>query len=102
MKEPVVKNMLKGLYFQFTVGVLPLYAVAFVGYWAYGSDASAYLLDSVSGPHWVKTAANIAAFLQTVIALHVSLVHFVPFLVGICSSFTIFCLHFWPQSWMHL
>ncbi|KAL1809009.1 hypothetical protein ACET3Z_025999 [Daucus carota] len=71
VREPVVKNMLKGLYFQFTVGVLPLYAVAFVGYWAYGSSSSAYLLNNVSGPDWVKTAANIAAFLQTVIALHI-------------------------------
>lgn len=71
MKEPVVENMMKGLYFQFTVGVLPLYAVAFMGYWAYGSNASAYLLNSVSGPVWVKTFANLSAFLQTVIALHV-------------------------------
>ncbi|KAL1809010.1 hypothetical protein DCAR_0728533 [Daucus carota subsp. sativus] len=71
VREPVVKNMMKGLYFQFIIGVLPLYAVAFVGYWAYGSDASAYLLNSVSGPDWVKTVANVAAFLQTAIALHI-------------------------------
>lgn len=63
---------MKALYFQFTVGVVPLYAVAFMGYWAYGNETSAYLLSSVSGPVWVKTFANISAFLQTVIALHVS------------------------------
>lgn len=68
--------MMKGLYFQFIIGVFPLYVVAFVGYWAYGSDASAYLLDSISGPDWVKTVANVAAFLQTAITLHVSLTHF--------------------------
>ncbi|KAL4575045.1 hypothetical protein LXL04_021885 [Taraxacum kok-saghyz] len=71
VKQPVVGNMMKALYFQFTVGVVPLYAVAFMGYWAYGNEASAYLLNSVSGPVWVKTFANISAFLQTVIALHI-------------------------------
>lgn len=71
VKQPVVQNMKKGLYFQFTVGGLPMYAVIFIGYWAYGSSTSSYLLNSVSGPVWVKTIANLAAFLQTVIALHI-------------------------------
>ncbi|XP_073119321.1 proline transporter 1-like [Henckelia pumila] len=71
VRQPVVKNMMKALYFQFTVGVLPMYAVTFMGYWAYGSGTSTYLLNSVSGPVWVKTLANISAFLQTVIALHI-------------------------------
>lgn len=66
--------MMKALYFQFTAGVLPLYAVVFMGYWAYGSVTSAYLLNSVSGPFWVKAMANTAAFLQTVISLHVSII----------------------------
>ncbi|KAM7271591.1 hypothetical protein ACFE04_030805 [Oxalis oulophora] len=71
IKQPVVKNMMKALYFQFTVGVLPMYAVTFAGYWAYGSSTSTYLLNSVHGPVWVKTFGNITAFLQTVIALHI-------------------------------
>ncbi|XP_020571226.1 probable proline transporter 2 [Phalaenopsis equestris] len=71
IKEPAIKNMEKALWFQFTVGCLPLYAVTFMGYWAYGSSTSPYLLNSVHGPIWVKTVASIAAFLQTVIALHV-------------------------------
>ncbi|XP_021296067.1 proline transporter 1-like [Herrania umbratica] len=71
VREPAVKNMLKALYFQFTMGVLPMYAVTFIGYWAYGSSTSTYLLNSVSGPVWVKAAANISAFLQSVIALHI-------------------------------
>uniref|UniRef100_A0A6N2NIV0 Amino acid transporter transmembrane domain-containing protein n=2 Tax=Salix viminalis TaxID=40686 RepID=A0A6N2NIV0_SALVM len=70
IKQPVVSNMMKSLYFQFTAGVLPMYAVTFIGYWAYGSSTSTYLLSSVNGPVWVKALANIAAFLQTVIALH--------------------------------
>ncbi|XP_022747543.1 proline transporter 2-like [Durio zibethinus] len=71
VRQPAVKNMLKALYFQFTVGVVPMYAVTFIGYWAYGSSTSTYLLNSVSGPVWVKAAANISAFLQSVIALHI-------------------------------
>ncbi|KAL6526825.1 Proline transporter 1 [Orobanche gracilis] len=71
VRQPVVKNMMKALYFQFTIGVLPMYAVTFIGYWAYGSSTSAYLLNNVNGPVWLKTVANISAFLQTVIALHI-------------------------------
>ncbi|KAG6436569.1 hypothetical protein SASPL_101470 [Salvia splendens] len=43
----------------------------FIGYWAYGSEASAYLLHNVHGPVWLKATANIAAFLHTIIALHI-------------------------------
>ncbi|KAK7320632.1 hypothetical protein VNO77_30282 [Canavalia gladiata] len=71
IRQPVVKNMMKALYFQFTVGVLPLYLVTFAGYWAYGSSTATYLLSDVNGPIWVKAMANIAAFLQSVIALHI-------------------------------
>lgn len=71
IRQPVVENMMKALYFQFSVGVLPMFAVTFVGYWAYGNSSSSYLLNNVSGPVWMKAAANISAFLQSVIALHV-------------------------------
>lgn len=71
IKPPVIKNMEKALWLQFSAGVLPLYAVTFMGYWAYGSSTSIYLLNSVKGPTWVKAMANIAAFLQTVISLHI-------------------------------
>jgi hypothetical protein len=71
IRPPVVKNMERALWFQFTVGSVPLYAVIFIGYWAYGNDTSSYLLNSVHGPVWVKAVANLSAFLQTVIALHI-------------------------------
>ncbi|CAH8337910.1 unnamed protein product [Eruca vesicaria subsp. sativa] len=63
--------MMKALYFQFTAGVLPMYTVTFIGYWAYGHSTSTYLLNSVTGPLWVKALANISAFLQSVISLHI-------------------------------
>ncbi|XP_010534542.1 PREDICTED: proline transporter 2 [Tarenaya hassleriana] len=71
VRQPVVKNMMKALYFQFTAGVIPMYAVTFIGYWAYGSSTSTYLLNSVNGPTWVKALASISAFLQSVISLHI-------------------------------
>ena len=71
IRQPVVKNMMKALYFQFTAGVVPMYMVTFAGYWAYGSSTSTYLLNSVNGPVWVKALGNITAFLQSVIALHI-------------------------------
>eukprot|EP00249_Psilotum_nudum_P033501 c50709_g1_i1 orf=1-327(+) len=71
VKAPPVKNMLKALCLQFTLGSSLFYAVTFIGYWAYGSAASTYLLNNVNGPKWVKAAANTAAFLQSVISLHI-------------------------------
>lgn len=87
VKPPVIRNMEKALWFQFVIGGLPLYAVTFVGYWAYGSSTSTYLLNSVNGPIWVKSVANIAAFFQTVVALHVLLlIQYLPLT---------FCFFFW-------
>ncbi|XP_075108310.1 proline transporter 2 isoform X1 [Nicotiana tabacum] len=71
LRAPVVDNMLKALYIHFTIGPAPVFAVTFVGYWAYGSRTSSYLLNNVSGPVWVKALANLAAFLQSVISLHI-------------------------------
>ncbi|CAL0301489.1 unnamed protein product [Lupinus luteus] len=71
IREPVVKNMMKALYFQFTIGAIPFFVVVFVGYWAYGSSTGTYLLNNVNGPVWVKGVANIAAFFQGVITLHI-------------------------------
>ncbi|MFS8003893.1 putative amino acid transporter, transmembrane domain-containing protein [Helianthus anomalus] len=53
VRPPVVSNMMKALYFQFSVGVLPLYVVVIIGYWAYGNGGSSYLFNSVNGPVWI-------------------------------------------------
>ncbi|KAH0691953.1 hypothetical protein KY289_019311 [Solanum tuberosum] len=71
VRAPVVDNMLKALYFQFTIGVVPVHAVTYMGYWAYGSKSSSYLLYNVSGPVWLRGLANIAAFFQSIITLHI-------------------------------
>lgn len=71
VKQPSIKNMNKGLFLLFTMGVAPIYIVAIVGYWAYGSSTSSYLLNNVHGPKWVKIIANVAVFLQSMITLHI-------------------------------
>lgn len=42
-----------------------------MGYWAYGSSTSSYILNNVHGPKWIKTLANAATCLQTVVTLHI-------------------------------
>lgn len=71
VRPPVIENMLKALFFQFTVGVVPLHAVTYIGYWAYGSSTSSYLLNNVHGPVWLKGVAHMSAFIQSIITLHV-------------------------------
>ena len=47
--------------------------VTIVGYWAYGSSISDYMLgDLINGPKWAKVLANISVFLQTIVSQHVS------------------------------
>ncbi|KAK7276342.1 hypothetical protein RIF29_17481 [Crotalaria pallida] len=72
IRQPAVKNMKKALNLYFGVGVLPMFVVIFIGYWAYGSSTSAYLLKNVNGPVWAKGIAHIAVFLQSTILIHIS------------------------------
>lgn len=71
VREPSIKNMKKALGLQLSAGTLPVLVLTFVGYWAYGNDVAPYMLNSVSGPKSAVTVANAAAFLQTIVSLHV-------------------------------
>jgi len=72
VKEPSTRNMKKALGLQFTVGTFPILVLTFVGYWAYGKNVSPYLLNSaVSGPKSALTVANVAAFLQAIVSIHI-------------------------------
>ncbi|KAL5748224.1 hypothetical protein ACOSQ2_025521 [Xanthoceras sorbifolium] len=70
LRQPVVKNMRKALYLQFTVGLLFYYGVTIVGYWAYGSSVSIYLPQQINAAKWVKFFLNSAVFLQTIVSQH--------------------------------
>ncbi|KAG9446414.1 hypothetical protein H6P81_012542 [Aristolochia fimbriata] len=70
IRSPVVKNMRKALYSQYTLGLAVYYGVSIVGYWAYGSSVSEYLPQQLSGPKWVKVLINATVFLQSTVSQH--------------------------------
>lgn len=70
LKQPAIRNMHKALYFQFSIGLSIYYAVTIIGYWAYGSSVSEYILSDVSGAKWAKVLANAAMFIQSIISQH--------------------------------
>ncbi|GLJ08763.1 hypothetical protein SUGI_0095280 [Cryptomeria japonica] len=70
LRKPSIKNMHKALYFQFTVGLAVYYTVTIVGYWAYGSSVSTYILNELSGPKWAKILANTTVYLQIIVSQH--------------------------------
>ncbi|GLJ41097.1 hypothetical protein SUGI_0851270 [Cryptomeria japonica] len=72
LQRPAIKNMHKALYLQFTFGIAIYYMVTIVGYWAYGSSISDYMLgDLINGPRWAKILANSSVFLQTIVSQHI-------------------------------
>lgn len=73
-----MRNIYKALGFEYIVGGTPVIVLVFVAYWAYGNGVSEYLLYSTSGPTWLVTVANVAAFLQVLVTIHVS--------IYLCSS----------------
>ncbi|XP_071692133.1 proline transporter 1-like [Rutidosis leptorrhynchoides] len=70
LRKPVVKNMRKALYMQYSVGLFFYYGVSIVGYWAYGSTVSVYLPSELSGPKWAKITINAITFVQSIISQH--------------------------------
>ena len=75
IRRPATANIYKALWLQFTIGTIPFVVLTFVGYWAYGNAVYPYILINLSGPKPLIIATNIAAFLQALVALHVSGLH---------------------------
>jgi hypothetical protein len=78
VRPPTGRNIYKALGFLYIVGATPVIVLICVAYWAYGNGVSEYLLYSTSGPTWLVTVANVAAFLQVLVTIHVS--------IYLCSS----------------
>ena len=72
IRRPATTNIYKALWLQFTIGTIPFVVLTFVGYWAYGNAVYPYILINLSGPKPLIIATNITAFLQALVALHVS------------------------------
>ncbi len=72
VRQPAVRNMHKALVMQFTLGTFPIILVMMTAYWAYGNTVNPYLLNSTSGPRPWVALANVTAFLQMIVSIHVS------------------------------
>ncbi|KAL2510770.1 GABA transporter 1 [Abeliophyllum distichum] len=64
VREPVRKNMYKGVSAAYTVIVLSYWQLAFSGYWAFGSEVEPYIVASLTTPRWTTVMANLFAVIQ--------------------------------------
>ncbi|KAL6968236.1 hypothetical protein U1Q18_034037 [Sarracenia purpurea var. burkii] len=64
MREPVKKNMYKGVSTAYGVIVLTYWQLAFCGYWAFGSQVQPYIVASLTNPEWATVMANLFAVIQ--------------------------------------
>ncbi|CAM6040597.1 unnamed protein product [Sphagnum compactum] len=71
VRQPTVRNTHKALVMQFTLGTFPIILVMMVAYWAYGNAVNTYVLNSTSGPRPWVALANVTAFLQMIVSIHV-------------------------------
>ncbi|KAG2549116.1 hypothetical protein PVAP13_9KG170900 [Panicum virgatum] len=64
VREPVRKNMYKGVSAAYTIIVMSYWTLAFSGYWAFGSQVPPYILSSLTAPRWAIVMANVFAVIQ--------------------------------------
>ncbi|CAI9785712.1 unnamed protein product [Fraxinus pennsylvanica] len=64
VRQPVRKNMYKGVSAAYTVIVLSYWQLAFCGYWAFGSEVEPYIVASLTTPRWTTVMANLFAVIQ--------------------------------------
>nr|CAD1822503.1 unnamed protein product [Ananas comosus var. bracteatus] len=64
VKEPAKKNMYKGVSAAYGIIVLSYWQLAFIGYWAFGSQVEPYILSSLTRPGWTTVMANVFAVIQ--------------------------------------
>ncbi|XP_062080785.1 GABA transporter 1-like [Humulus lupulus] len=64
VREPIKKNMYKGVSAAYTIIVLSYWQLAFWGYWAFGSEVQPYIVSSLTDPKWTTVMANLFAVIQ--------------------------------------
>ena len=64
LKEPRKSNMYKGISGAYVVILFTYWTLAGVGYWAFGSAVTPYLLSSFTEPKWAIVLSNAFAILQ--------------------------------------
>lgn len=56
--------MYKGVSAAYVVIIFSYWLLAFLGYWAFGSNVKPYIVSSLTGPKWSVVMANIFAVVQ--------------------------------------
>ncbi|KAG8389257.1 hypothetical protein BUALT_Bualt02G0210200 [Buddleja alternifolia] len=64
VKKPTRKNMYKGVSAAYSIIVSTYWQLAFLGYWAFGSDVNPYIVASLTTPSWTTIMANLFAVIQ--------------------------------------
>eukprot|EP00884_Botryococcus_braunii_P023632 jgi/Botrbrau1/9953/Bobra.0012s0048.1 len=64
MAEPAKPAMYKGISTGYSILLASYLTVAIAGYWAFGFDVTAYVVDSFSTPGWAIILTNLFAVLQ--------------------------------------
>uniref|UniRef100_A0ACD5TZA1 Uncharacterized protein n=1 Tax=Avena sativa TaxID=4498 RepID=A0ACD5TZA1_AVESA len=64
IREPVRKNMHRGVSTAYSLIIVSYWTLAFSGYWAFGSGVQPYILSSMTSPAWAIVMANLFAVIQ--------------------------------------
>ncbi|KAM0891824.1 hypothetical protein ACQ4PT_026123 [Festuca glaucescens] len=64
IREPVRRNMYKGVSTAYLLIVMSYWTLAFSGYWSFGSEVQPYILSSLTAPAWAIVMANLFAVIQ--------------------------------------
>ncbi|XP_047328045.1 GABA transporter 1-like [Impatiens glandulifera] len=64
VKEPTRRNTYKGVSAAYSIIVCTYWQLAFLGYWAFGSQVQTYIVASLTTPMWTIVMANLFAVIQ--------------------------------------
>ncbi|KAK1692003.1 hypothetical protein QYE76_008700 [Lolium multiflorum] len=64
IREPVRRNMYKGVSTAYLLIIMSYWTLAFSGYWSFGSEVQPYILSSLTAPAWAIVMANLFAVIQ--------------------------------------
>ncbi|KAK6164557.1 hypothetical protein DH2020_001421 [Rehmannia glutinosa] len=64
VRKPAKGNMYKGVSAAYAIIVVTYWQLAFLGYWAFGSEVEPYIVASLTTPRWTIVMANLFAVIQ--------------------------------------
>ncbi|KAL3828016.1 hypothetical protein ACJIZ3_016818 [Penstemon smallii] len=64
VRTPAKRNTYKGVSAAYSIIVSTYWQLAFLGYWAFGSEVEPYIVASLTTPKWTVVMANLFAVIQ--------------------------------------